>query len=308
MIAEMPLRGDRVPEAAATAVAMMTCWTLVTAAWWALALAQVSDPPPWLAVARSVCFGSTPSGLPDTYGWVVLVCGPASMLGGILAVWGHELVARVRAAWTQPLGRVLLAAAAAAALSGIGWAAVRIHSGLQIVAADYAPLEEGPLPATHPRLDKAVPAFDLVDQNGRAFTDADLRGRVTLLTFAFAHCRTVCPVILEGLRRAAAAAHDPRMQAVVITLDPWRDTPSRLAQMKNEWALPVETHLLSGEVGAVTRALDAFGVAWKRNDNDGDVVHAPLVYVVGGDGLIAYGFNNPAPNWLVDATMRTAAR
>lgn len=291
-----------------TGVAMLAGWIVVTAVWWALALAPVSDPPPWLEVARSVCFGSTPSGLPDTYGWVVLICGPASMLGGILATWGSEIVSRLAGLWYRPFGRVALAVTMVLVASGVGWSAVRIKSGIELMSIDYAALDEGPLPQNWPRMDKPVPAFTLVDQHGNAFTDASLHGRVTLLTFAFAHCKTVCPVILEGLRRAATEANDPGMQAVVITLDPWRDTPSRLKEIGDTWSLPIETHVLSGQVEAVTKALDGFGVAWKRNENDGDVVHAPLVYVVGADGRLAYAFNNPSPTWLADAARRAAGQ
>jgi len=290
-----------------TGVVMLLVWMVVTAVWWALALAPVSDPPPWLEVARSVCFGSTPTGLPDTYGWIVLICGPASMLGGILATWGSEIVAHFVALWRLPFGRAVLVATLAVSVTGIGWAAMRINNGVALASINYAALDEGPLPPAYPRIDKPVPSFTLVDQHGASFGDANLRGRVTLLTFAFAHCKTVCPVILEGLRKAATAAHDPRLQAVVITLDPWRDTPSRLTEIQDEWSLPLETHLLSGDVESVTKTLDALGVAWKRNENDGEVVHAPLVYVVGGDGRIAYGFNNPSPQWLVDATARAAS-
>jgi cytochrome oxidase Cu insertion factor (SCO1/SenC/PrrC family) len=267
-------------------ILLLAACLLVTAAWWALALAPVQDPPPWLAVARSVCFGSTPSGLPDTYGWLVLTLAPGSMLVGIFGVWGRDIASVV-----------LLAA-------GTVWAAARVAEGLAIANTSYEPLASASMPDNYPRLDLEPPAFRLVDQDGEIYTPEKLRGHVTLVTFAFAHCQTICPVIVTTLRNTVARMGSAAPQLLVVTLDPWRDTPSRLAQMHGDWALPAGAHILSGEIGDVTAALDGFNVPWQRNENDGDVVHPPLIYVIDANGRIAYGFNNPSVDWLIDASTR----
>ncbi|MBI2735950.1 MAG: SCO family protein [Rhodospirillales bacterium] len=46
--------------------------------------------------------------------------------------------------------------------------------------------------------------LSLTDQDGRAFTDADLKGKPTLLYFGYTFCPDVCPTSLLG-RRATAA-------------------------------------------------------------------------------------------------------
>lgn len=293
---EEPRAGDH------AGMALLMGWLVVTVAWWALALAPVADPPPWLAAARSVCFGSTPSGLPDTYGWLVLTAAPGSMLLGILGSWGHDIRTGLCAAWQRALPRAALVTTAVLVLAGGAWAAARVAEGLAIDNFSYEPDRAGALPASYPRLGHETPDFTLVDQNGEAFTRESLRGKVTLMTFAFAHCTTVCPVIVNTVRNAAARIGEDRAEIVVLTLDPWRDTPTRLAQMHREWALPPKAKILSGGVDDVTAALDGFNVPWQRNETDGDVVHPPLVYVIDADGRIAYGFNNPPVGWLVDAS------
>lgn len=300
MTAHAPLR-----EAAG--VGLLTAWLLVTASWWALALAPVAEPPVWLALARSVCFGSTPTGLPDTYGWLLLTAAPGSMLLGILATWGSGIAAALRSTRRQALGRAAVALAGGLMVAGMGWSAMRVAEGLARANTSYAPEASDPLPPTYPRLDLATPDFALVDQRGGPFTPEALRGRVTLMSFAFAHCHTVCPVIATTLRRTAQRLGDAAPQIVVVTLDPWRDTPSRLEQMRIDWDLPAGARVLSGDVAAVTAALDAFKVPRQRNEEDGDVAHPALVYVIDAAGRIAYGFNNPTVDWLVEAASRLAA-
>jgi protein SCO1 len=287
-------------------VSLLVGWLLVTAAWWVLALAPVAQPPAWLAAARSVCFGATPSGLPDTYGWLLLIAAPGSMLVGIIGTWGQDIATAVAVAWRRGAARAVLVATAVLVLAGAAWVAARVADGLAIANTSYEPEGSGSLPASYPRLNLELPVFELVDQNGETFTPEKLRGRVTLVTFAFAHCHTICPVIVKTLRDAAERMGGAAPQILVLSLDPWRDTPSRLAQMQREWALPAGAVVLSGEVDAVTAALDGFKVPWQRNVTDGNVVHPPIVYVVDTNGRIAYGFNNPTADWLVEASTRLA--
>lgn len=75
-------------------------------------------------------------------------------------------------------------------------------------------------------------SFTLVDTAGRTVTDADLRGKPTVMFFGFTFCPEVCPTTLqdmtadlETLGRAA-----DRLNVVFVTVDPERDTPAQLRQ------------------------------------------------------------------------------
>jgi cytochrome oxidase Cu insertion factor (SCO1/SenC/PrrC family) len=75
---------------------------------------------------------------------------------------------------------------------------------------------------------------------------------------------------------------------LVVTLDPWRDTPSRLASIATSWGLDPDAHLLSGPLDAVDRTLNAWRVPRARNPRTGDISHPSVVYIVDADGRIAY--------------------
>jgi protein SCO1 len=75
---------------------------------------------------------------------------------------------------------------------------------------------------TPPRL---APDFTLQGSNGRALRMQDLRGKLVLLAFGYAHCTAVCPLTLSVLadarRRLGDRAAD--VQVVYVTVDPERD-------------------------------------------------------------------------------------
>jgi cytochrome oxidase Cu insertion factor (SCO1/SenC/PrrC family) len=274
-----------VRSARAGAVAGLAFLLAVTAAWWALALWPVSgEVPAWLERTRWVCFNAAPNGLPDASGWLLLVGQPIGLLAVLMVGWGESLRAGLAALAAATSGRVLLVGSAGLLLLGLAAAGVRVAN-----ATGETPFERAAplLPDSYPRLDRQAPTLGLVDQHGRVLEVADLAGRPTLVTFAFGQCTSVCPLIVrEVLRVQEQAALAPRV--VVVTLDPWRDTPSRLTHMAQHWELGPDAHVLSGNVEGVQQVLDAWGVARERNPDTGDVVHPPLVYILDDRGRIAF--------------------
>ncbi len=259
----------------------------VTLAWWALALWPVGDGPEWLARTRYACFGVSGDALPDAGGWIGLVGAPLGMLLMLGAGWGATLLRLARRARTSRVLGATFTAIALALMLLVTGAAARVQ---QARGADWLAEPEA-VPSTYPRLDRDAPAFELLAHDGETRTLADFAGRSVLLTFAYAHCETVCPVIVrEVLAAQAARARDGAAPIVlVVTLDPWRDTPSRLAPMAAEWGLPAQdAWILGGEVEAVEATLDAWEVPRTRNLRTGEVTHPSLVYVLDRDGRIAY--------------------
>ncbi len=257
----------------------------VTALWWAFALWPLpSEAPAWLERARYVCFNATDGGLPDASGWVLLVGQPLGMLALLLVGWGRRTRDALVRFTATPGGR------GAAAIAVVGIALGAAGAGARVLSARPAPHDAtGAAPSVR-RLDRPWPGLaGLVDQHGRAFSPSLLGGRPALVTFAFAHCETVCPLVVQG----ALAARDsvsPHVDAsvVVITLDPWRDTPLRLPAMAASWGLGPVDLALSGEVERVQAVLAEWGTGGVRDQRTGDVVHAALVYVVRADGTVVY--------------------
>lgn len=288
------------------AVGAFLLWLAVTVGWWVLAFAPLPVPPEWLDQARAVCFGSTPSGLPDGYGWVLLVLGPLSMLGFLLAVWGSELAAGLRFAARRSWGIALIVWISAGLLGGGLWVARRVD-GARRAAAAYAPLaEEERLPDAYPRTFDPAPPLGLVDQSGATVELAALSGKTVLVSFAFAHCVTVCPVLVGTLHAAVEGIPPAATAVVVITLDPWRDTPGNLPAIAEAWRLEriADARVLSGEIDKVNSVLAAWGAGGNRDEATGEISHPGLIYVLDAQSRIAFRFLNPPRSWLIDAVAR----
>ena len=72
--------------------------------------------------------------------------------------------------------------------------------------------------------------FTLISQDGRPLTDADFRGKNTLVFFGFTNCPDVCPLTLNNISRAMVllGADANKIQPLFISVDPLRDTPNVL--------------------------------------------------------------------------------
>jgi cytochrome oxidase Cu insertion factor (SCO1/SenC/PrrC family) len=258
----------------------------VSASWWALALWSVPGAPDWLERTRSVCFNITESGLPDAKGWILLLGQPPTMLALLLVGWGREVRDSIRHLMSSLGGKALMGGTLALAMGGLGWAATQVaEARLPDVV-----FSSGGVEATdQPRLDRAWPILaDMVDQAGSPFTLASLDRRPALVTFAFGHCETVCPVVVHEAR-AARLALGGDIAIVVFTVDPWRDTPGQLQTVLRQFELdPSRDYVVGGPVESVASALSTWDVQTERDLQTGDIVHPAVVYLVEADGTVAY--------------------
>ena len=272
---------DQRPGGALIALAAIIA---ITAAWWALALWPASGiEPEWLARTRAACFGSVRGGLPDAGGWILLIGEPIGMLGALLAGWGRAVRRDLQIVSDVWIGRVALSGVATIALVGAALLGLRVAHASAFGGSSGSDAMAAPV-----RIDIEAPPFALVDQSGRRTTLADFRGQRMMITFAFGHCSTVCPAIVSGLRAERLAAKRPDLPLVVITLDPWRDTPDRLAMLAKHWELLPRDRVLSGAVSEVEGALDALRIVRRRNETTGDVEHLATVLLVDERGRIAW--------------------
>ena len=129
--------------------------------------------------------------------------------------------------------------------------------------------------------------FKLIDQNGKAVSDQDLKGHPFLVFFGFTHCPDVCPTTLfdvSEMLRALGPDAD-RTRALFITVDPERDTP---AVMK-DYLSSFDPHLkgLTGNPDAVAKMLTAYRVYSKKvpgKDGDYTMDHSAMVYLMDRNG------------------------
>lgn len=256
---------------------------LITVAWWALALwPATSSSPAWLARTQSVCFGIKPNGLPDTAGWIGLIASPLGMFALLHVSARNAFSSMRRRLRSSRFLQLYLASVFVLATGGIALVTARVRS------AEAEPVVVVPRRAVSPLVGRPAPALALVDQHGDTMSVEALRGRELLVTFAYAHCETVCPTIvhnalaLQSSRNAAGRA----TTLLIVSLDPARDTPSRLPTIAQQWQLGADAHVLSGDTAVVRQQLDDWRIARSRNPVNGVIAHGSIMYEVDTTGTI----------------------
>jgi protein SCO1/2 len=274
------------------ALSALAAIVAITGSWWALALWPTTDAPAWLVLTRETCFGTAATGLPDAGGWMALTGQPLGMLLVLFAGWGRDVKAGLRAAMQRVSGQLAVGAVAAVLISGVLGAVVRVRVA---DARPFATSSTEEVAGQLNRLNDAAKPISLVDQTGRTVTLEQFRGRPVIVTFAYAHCETVCPTLVSDVLGARDALKSRPPAVLIVTLDPWRDTPSRLPSIAERWGATGDVHVLSGVPDSVERVLNAWRVPRARNERTGDVSHPSVVYVIGPDGRIAYVVNGSQP-------------
>ena len=272
------------PGAAVIALAVILA---VTAAWWALALWPLGTvQAAWIERTRAACFGAMPGGLPDAGGWILLVGEPIGMVAALMAIWGRSLKRDLAAVRGHPIwqgagviGILLLLVGAGALATRVARAATGAREAVRLG------------PGVPRAIDRELPVISLVEQHGRETSLADFRGHPTLLTFAFGHCAEVCPTTVHDILSARRGSGRADVPLVVLTLDPWRDTPERLATIATSWGLAPGDRVLSGSVSDVEQALDQLGVWHQRDETTGDLSHSATAMLVDARGHIRYRFD-----------------
>ena len=109
------------------------------------------------------------------------------------------------------------------------------------------------------------PAFSLPDTNGQTRTIADYKGNVVVLFFGYTQCPDVCPTSLAELAQAKKqlGANGSRLQVVLVSVDPERDTPAILAQYVAAFD-PSFVALRPADDAAVARLAKQFHIVVKK--------------------------------------------
>jgi len=271
------------------AVAALGLILAITGAWWTLALWPTAvTVPEWVLRTRAACFGTTASGLPDAGGWILLIGEPIGMIGVLVAVWGDALRDDLRRMRVSFAGQVTLAVVFVLAAYSVNAAVHRVRTARGIADASLFTPQPVAQSFNDARYLEPAPPLALVDQHGAPFSLDAFRGRRVMVTFAYAHCETVCPTIVRDLQTARRDAKAQDAALVVVTLDPWRDVPSRLGAIAEQWRLGADDRVLSGPVDDVLRVLDAWRVAHSRDEKTGEVSHGSAVMLLDRQGRVSY--------------------
>jgi protein SCO1 len=129
----------------------------------------------------------------------------------------------------------------------------------------------------------------LVDQSGKHFAFASLRGTPLVVTFVAAHCTDACPLINAEFSQAAQRlAHDrTNVKLLTVTLDPEHDPPAVMRDLAKRFdANSQQWQLASGNVRDVHRVMAAFGVVAQQGRDGYADVHTTFVYFIDKRGTL----------------------
>ncbi len=131
--------------------------------------------------------------------------------------------------------------------------------------------------------------FHLIDQRGRPVSDADLKGKPSLVFFGFTYCPEVCPTTLtrmSGWLRALGSDAD-KINIVFVSIDPERDTPTQLAIYLT--AFDPRIVGLTGGVAAVNKVADEYRVYHRKVPLAGGgytMDHSAVIYTLDKAGAV----------------------
>jgi protein SCO1/2 len=141
------------------------------------------------------------------------------------------------------------------------------------------------------------PPFSLVSHTGAPFEREALRGQWTLMFFGFTHCPAICPMTLTTLADVRKRLHDlparELPQIVLVSVDPERDTPERLAQYVVEFDAPIVG--VTGPVEGIDKFAAGFGITHRKVPTGSGymVDHSAVVLLFDTEGREAAVFSAP---------------
>lgn len=160
-------------------------------------------------------------------------------------------------------------------------------------ACGRAPARVEPAARELPAAVQAFSVYDLetrwTDQAGRERTLASLSGRVQVVAMVYTTCAHTCPMIIAELKRLEAGLR-PEGGAgfVLVSLDPERDTPARLAEFAASTRLdPAAWTLFTGSEDGVRELAALLGIRY-RAEADGEFSHANTYLVLDAEGRIVH--------------------
>lgn len=138
--------------------------------------------------------------------------------------------------------------------------------------------------------ERALPAIELIDQDGQPFTTEALRGRWHILFFGFTACPDICPTTLSDMRRIFGQLPSEmreQLRLILVTADPARDTPEQLKTYLGYYRAGFTG--LTGEMAQLQKLSKALGlpfVAPGETEGNYSVAHSANLALISPDGTL----------------------
>ncbi len=152
---------------------------------------------------------------------------------------------------------------------------------------------DGPVAAvpTLPPADYSLYDLDSrwTDQAGNERSLESLKGQPVLLSLVYTNCASICPMTVSAMQRVESNSGGSA-RFVLVSLDPQRDSPQRLAEFARLHGLSSRWTLLSGTETNV-RELTALLRVQYRRVGPGEIDHAATLTVLDSDGRLVAQFD-----------------
>lgn len=192
------------------------------------------------------------------------------------------------------MAAVILAACGSAEPSAQNEPAAAAHDHAAMMASSNAAASA----ATPVASESGTERFSVFDLNGR-FTDqhgvsTSLRSvarPINVVAFIYTSCTETCPLIVGALKRIEAGLSESERDSVrfvLVSIDPDRDTPGRLAEWARTTGLD-ETRwsLLAGDDATIRELAVSLDVRYQPMAN-GEIAHTNGFSLVDGNGLVIH--------------------
>jgi protein SCO1/2 len=146
---------------------------------------------------------------------------------------------------------------------------------------------------------RELPDFSLIDQQGRPFGPANLRGHWSMLFFGYTNCPDLCPTTLTTLaameKRLHAVKASVLPQVVFVSVDAKRDTPAQMAKYVPYFD-PAFIGLTAADqpsIESVAKKLGVSVIIQPAADGNYTVDHSGAIFVVNPDGRLTAILSGP---------------
>jgi protein SCO1/2 len=139
------------------------------------------------------------------------------------------------------------------------------------------------LPAKH------APPIQLRNYLGQPVTLSQYRGRAVLVTFLYANCPDICPLIASNLRVALnmLGKRDSEVQVIAVSVDPRGDTAANVARFVSDHEMTGRMQYLIGSASELAPTWAAWNVGSEREVGQPQLIsHSALVYGISASGTL----------------------
>jgi protein SCO1 len=137
---------------------------------------------------------------------------------------------------------------------------------------------------------KILAPFRLQNVDGSEFTDAQLQGHWSLLSFGFTTCPDVCPTLLTEIKPVLSKIADPKPRMVFVSIDPERDTAGVLKDYVQHFD---PTFLgITGDLSGLTAFAANLGALFEKEATgsgamDYTMAHTATIFLINPQGQLA---------------------